>query len=371
MTDNILKQVESLKQNNRWQDIISLLKPLVDKGQADTRCLSSMGFAYSQLKRYDEARYCYKQWLEKAHNPAPVLYCLGYLEYDQKRWTQAIEWFDMALEEYPDYIVCLYRKGVALYNKLQFKNSKETLDHLVRCYLELNDTDAIRRNAKYFYKAIFYLGKSYYQLGQKNNALACFQKLLEEDVRDYVEQLFKQFNWAKALFSAGRHEEALKVLKTLQPKDYVLDLEAQIYADLGENQRAEKLYGKALERRAASYIFSHRGLFYKSLGESAKAERDFHDALKRDRVGKHKILFQLALLAEERDDLAQAENFAERSTAFKRKLYERDYLPALEMLARIYDKTGRNDKARQTYETIAALTPDYFGGFTAEGMIIP
>ncbi len=224
--DNInLQKINELQQTNRWQDMIDYLKPSVESGNARVEHLRALGFAYSQLDRYDEARYCYKQWLERESNRAQPYYSIGYTFYDAGQWKEAIEWFDLALELFPHYLVCLYRKGVAQYNMLKFLKAKETLKQAIVIYQSYQDDAHLKRGAKYYVRSIFYLGKVYYDLRSYGNALACFKKVDEEDERNYLAPHFKKYNLAKGYAGVKKYSEAERIIAPLcahpQAKEYM------------------------------------------------------------------------------------------------------------------------------------------------------
>ena len=361
--NNTIEKIKELQANNRWQELIDYLKPIVEFGDRRVEHLSALGFAYSQLNKYHEARYCYKQWLELEPNKAQPYYCIGYTFYDNQEWKEAIEWFDQALEIFPDYLVCLYRKGVAQYNQLKSRKAKDTLSKAIKVYQQNNDEWYIRTQAKYFFKAIFYLGKAYYDLEQFNNALACFKKIAEEDQRDYIDPIFKKYNLAKGFFGLQRYPEAIELLQSLikgkEAREYVYDLLARVQYAQGKNDEAFRSYFRALQERPASYIFLHRGQMNDALDQVADAERDYHQALKRDKKGKHKILLALGKLALRQKHMSEAKSYILRAIEFKKKIYDADYADAHLALAEYFHLTGQEDLSKAEYARASELIKEW------------
>ena len=357
------KEIEQLKKANRWQEIIASLRPLVDEGDKDVYRLSALGFAYSQLNMYDQARYCYKLWLEKEAHRAQPYYSIGYTYYDDGRWSEAVEWFDRALEIFPSYIVCLYRKGVAQFNMYKYHKAEETLSESIKAFQQLNDEQSLKRNAKYYYKSVFYLGKTYYAMDKFNKALICFKKIDEEDKRDYIDPLFKRYNLAKAYFGLQEYVRAEEILQELQDKkwnkEYVLDLQAQVKVARKEFGAAADLFNRALQKRPASYIYIHRARFYEQQGQLNKALADYHQALRRDRLGKHKILLALGKIAQKQNKWQQAINYFTKAIEFKKRVYEADYYEGRLALADAYKQTGQEEKAKEEYSIAAQLQNEW------------
>ncbi len=340
-------------------EIVQYLKPVAESGSAGSEVFSNLGFAYSQLNRLDEARYCYKQWLELEPNRAQPHYCLGYIDYMEKEWKEAIEWFDQALEIFPDYMVCLYRKGVAQFNMLKSKTALETFTRAIKVYQASENPQFMKTQAKYFYKSIFYLGKCYYDLHKFNHSIACFKKIIAEDQRDYVDPLFKNYNLAKGFYGLKQYPEAIAILLELHKKfpqrEYIDDLLGQVYAASGDYYRANEYYKQALKKRPAFYIFSHRADLHFNNGKLSEAIRDYHEALKRDRKGKHKILLALGKTAIAQNQPEQAKTYFIRAIEFKKKLYESDYADAHLALAEYYKLTGNDNEAKAEYAIAAEL----------------
>ncbi len=323
--------------------------------------ISTLGFAYSQLNQNDKARYCYKRWLELEPNSARPLYCIGYLEYWDKRWTAALEWFDQALEIDPRYLVCLYRKGVALLQQFKYKQAKDVLKEAVQVWLHHADADWQKRNRKYFYRSVFYLGKAYFGIHSYKNAVRCFRKVLDEDEYAYIDEVFKKYNLAKAYFAAGEYDRAGDLLQPLMQaadaKAWVFDLQGRIFVAVKSADEALKVFGRALHISRFSYIYQGRAQAWLLKGAVNRAVSDLHDALRRDRKGKHKILLQLARIEMDRDRLQDAENYIRRAIDFKKKIYDADYAEAHLALAELYRRKGDTEQAKKETQTAYSISP--------------
>lgn len=357
----IKTQIQNLEKRNQWQQIIDLLKPIVEQEKADAEILRALGFAYSQLDRYDEARYCYKQWLELEPNRAQPYYNIAYTFYDAGQWKEAVEWFDKALEISPDYLVCLYRKGVALYMDGKTRKAKDTLRQAVIVYQNFNDGDFKRRLNKYYYRSIFYLGKSYLGVGSFKNARACFEKVLQEDRRNYIDKLFVKYNLALSLTRLKEFDAAENIVRELasrnQRAEWLYDFWGRLLIDQKRYAEAIEKLNMALRIRMQPYILIDRARANYFSGERAAAKHDLHEALRRDRKGKHKILLELAKIANEEKLFPQAIQFARRAIEFKLKIYEADYAEAHLLLSELYKSVGKEKKAREEYNIAQQIDP--------------
>lgn len=363
MTNSVDAKLTAWQKENRWQEIIDYLKPKIENGEGNASYFSALGFAYSQFDKYDEARYCYKQWLELEPHRAQPYYSIGYTFYDNGQWAEAIDWYDQALEIFPDYIVCLYRKGVAQLNMLKSKKAKETLSKAINVYQNITDEKWLKSQAKYYLKSIFYLGKAYYDLEQYQNALSCFKKVSNEDKRHYLAWHIKDYNLAKGFYGIKKYHEAEKILtrlsKNKMSKNYVYALLAQVQAAKNETGKAFASFETALKKYPAAYIYSRRAALHEKQGDLNKAIADYHQALRRDRVGKHKTLLALGKISLKQNKLTEAVSFFRRAIDFKKKIYDADYYEAHLALAECFHLAGEKSKAQNEYTIAAALEKEW------------
>ena len=360
--DDIEKIVELLQRQNSWQKIIEYLKPMVEQGKISATTLRALGFAYSQLDRYDEARYCYKLWLEIEPNRAQPYYNIGYTFYDAGNWKEAVQWFDQALEIMPDYIVCLYRKGVALYMSGKTRNAMETLRQAVKVYQDINKGDFKRRLSKYYYRSVFYLGKCYLRSGSFQNARACFEKVMQEDRRNYIDKLFVRYNLALSLTHLKEFEAAEIIVKELvqrNPKaEWLYDFWGRMLIDQKRYAEAIDKLNLAMRIRIQPYVLMDRARANYFAGNRAAAKQDLNEALRRDRnKAGHKILLELAKIANEEKQFSQAIQFAKRAIQFKLKNYDVDYAEAHLLLSEIYKALGKEKEAGEEFNIAQNLRP--------------
>ena len=359
--DAIEKQIANLEKNNHWQQIIDLLKPLLKSGNESVFILRSLGFAYSQLDRYDEARYCYKRWIELEPGRAQPYYHVGFTFYDAGQWNEAVEWFDLALERFPDYLVCLYRKGVALFMTFKVRQAKDTLKKAIMVYQQSNNPDFKQRMSKYYYRSIFYLGKCYLQINSLNNARACFEKILQEDQRAYIDPLYVKYNLALSLMKLKKYEQAEQLAITLTKMnsraEWLYDFWGRLLIEQNRPAEAIQKLNMGLKIRVQPYILADRAKAYYLNGQRELAKNDLHDALRRDRKAKHKILLELAKIAFEEKHINDAEVYARRAIEFKQRIYEADYAEAHLMLHQIYQAMGHTKQAEEELEIAQNICP--------------
>jgi len=290
------EKIKELQKENRWIEIVHILDPQLLENSpqwGDIFFIRAAGFAHSQLRHLPEAERYYGRWMELEPKSAAAQYSMGYLFYLQKDFAKALDWYDKALALFPDYLICLYRKGVILVAQEKARQALEVLKHARGIFESSKSGDFRRRNFKTYVKLLFQLGKAYSQLHLYKKAIGVFQELVNLDKRRYVANLFKFYNLGKNYLELGQFEKAVSYLKqALRENDkaeFVWERLGRVYHAREDYGEALKHFARALDCRRAPYIFVSRAQTYLAMGEIEKAKRDFHTALKRDQKSRHKI----------------------------------------------------------------------------------
>jgi tetratricopeptide (TPR) repeat protein len=247
------------------------------------------------------------------------------------------------------------------------RKAKVAVDYLlagVKNYQVNGDEDYLRRNGKYYFKSIFYLGKCYHVLRDYGKARRCFEKVLADDTRHYVEEVYVRYNLARTELESGNSEAARKLaiealqLQEKHPDAWLVDFLGRVYFSQQRYDQAIEQYNRAIKLRAQSYILFNRARAWYRKGDTARAIEDLNAALQRDRKGKHKTLLELGKIVLEQGKLEDARVYFERAIEFKRKIYDSDYAEAHLALAEYYRKTGDEAHAAQEVKTAESLRPE-------------
>lgn len=365
MMQEIFDRTAALQRENNWQAVLQLLQPLCREGQAgwnEPRALSELGFACSQLQMLPEAKQYYQRWIEVEPDRAQPFYCLGYVFYLEQDWVNALRWFDQALRIYPDYLVCLYRKGYALFAFQKPRKCLEPLERALELYRANSNEDFRKRNAKTAMKTLFLLARARYHLHESEEALRLLQQLFREDVKGFIAPADKHYALGKTLAALRREKEALeqlnRALDPRRPQPYVLDQIGRVHYQLQDYAAALGYYDRALKIRREPYILFNRAMSLLALGKTGPAVRDLHEALKRDRKGKHKIYLELGKISLEQNKLAEARHYFESAIRFKQETYGVDYAEAHYALVFYHLKSEDKPRAREELQTALEIDPN-------------
>jgi len=216
-----------------------------------------MGELYVRQERYEDARRCVAEVLDRVQDPkvqADLRYELGMVAYAQEHYGEAVVHLTRALSGAldPDLIrSARLTRGLAYYHRGSGKEDYARTVEDLQALVQEPMPDAMRRPA---YRA---LGLSMIQLGREEEALGCYRRWME-DARDEHERSFFQLALAQVLYDVGRTEEAIREARTMAPADSCV--QAEVHLLLGNAYLKQGEYGQAL-RWFSEMPESEQGLF--------------------------------------------------------------------------------------------------------------
>lgn len=332
IVDEVTEGMEAFRQC-RWQDAVRCLNAAFSRDPSNIDVAGRLAFALSQARDYSRAievlQHIYTLQPQRAVWP----YMIGYQFYMKGEWTQAVQWFNTALDLNPDYIKTLYRKG---YAQLQLGQRNDALDTLNRCIeawhkLPPDDQQAER---KYYGKANFQLGKAYLNVGLTLKARRPLEIAASLDGNDAD----RRYELGKCLLKNGDPDGAIAQLteaNSLKPGvDYVLDRLAQALIAKGDLAGAEKTYRMLPEQRRRSFVLNNLGRLYLDQGQATKALRILWQATRKD-PNSHNAQYLLGRALEALDQKAAARQAYSRAVALRQQCYGRDFPDAEAKVAQL------------------------------------
>ena len=260
--------------SNEWENALNFLEST--KEQLGDDLLERKAWCCSRLEKYPEAIEIYRDLLSRQPNNAKWLYSLGYQFYAQKNYSKSVEYFERALEIYPEYLKVKYRIAYA-YLQLYGTENQWTKDVYWKAIKHLKDSHIIYSNYsldqkekdKSTYADICALHGKTMLNSQKyiDNAIELFYLSLslkyDEDV---------QYQLAKGYYLKKDYQGALDNLpKSNKPSYYVLELEAQILTDNQKYEESNKVLFRIIKFRRKDYLYQRIANNFLSIGNNGKA----------------------------------------------------------------------------------------------------
>jgi tetratricopeptide (TPR) repeat protein len=294
--------------------------------------------AYVELGRYyglmgepDLARATFERWTRNHPEDADMLINAGLVAFDATDYTQALVFFERALEVASD---VQQRSGACTFRA-------NTLDMLGRYPEAVRAYEEVIAETPEWWEAHANLGICHARNGHPEDAEAAFRRGLEDspgspEIRD--ELAAHLLNEKGDLSEALRlSEEAVALGRDEARHLYTL---GEIRLALGDTAGAEEAYVSVLAIDPGDpTAHLELGLLHEQRNEPTEAEEHYVESLKSDPTNP-RTLYSYASLYYATDDLQTAEELLARALAF-----DEAYSPALSALASIRARNGDYDSS--------------------------
>lgn len=218
-----------------------------------------------------------------------------------------------------------------------------------------------------YIRSLYHLAPCYLFAGEGGKALDVIQRCMEKDrERNIMHPLYKHFVMGKILYALRRPAEALDHLETAVhaarkrlPTDFVWELAARCGLMLGDPKRSARYIGQIPQKRRKPYIVWTEAQVWAALGNEQKAESLLTASAEKDRRSRHKALLQLARMHYRRGEIRKALKEAEQANAFCADCYGNDCHEALFLMAGYLFRLGRAEEALRKVRDLKRLNPDY------------
>ena len=397
-----IEQVKQMKKNDRlWQVNLILTSDTDPQLQAVTTLMRKettgpagwfqLGRLMMKVAQYDKAQEMFQMILDETTDEkekGDIYYYLGWIKYDQGKYTEAVSSYEKALEIYCQTIpgnhsflaYCCNNIGL-VYDKMgmcsrALSSCKQALEILQKT-LALNHPDlAICHNN---------IGLVYEKIGEYAKALSYYEQVLEirrrtlptkhpdlaQSYNNIGEVYRKMGRYAQAFSS---YEQALKIEQKILPANHP-DLAGThsniggLYQDIGEYPKALSSYKQALEICPKTLSANHPllatsynniGAVYSNMGEHLKALSAYQQSqemLKKTLPSDHPNLAtsynNIGGIYNDMGEYSKALSFLERAFEIRQRTLSADH-PDLAVsynnIGIVYDHMGEHSKALSSHE---------------------
>jgi tetratricopeptide (TPR) repeat protein len=287
--------------------VISELQPLVAKTPKNATLHYNLGRAYmspGDSQNLDQARIHFQEAIKLEPRYTPAKLALGELQLAHGENSPAVQTADEILQADPTNLPARLMRTNALMRLGEWQKAREEVATELKMFPKSNDV-------------VFQLGQLEFTEKNYKQAEAAFQALLQANdprgLPGIMESKVAQSQWDQAI------QIAQNQLKQAPDRaDYRLSL-AKIYFRAGRYGEAASQYQMLIDKNPKIADL------YVRLGESKGNGNDLNGAIEAFRKAK--------------------------------EIDPANYLPVLE-LALLYNRTGRDEEARKTYEEVIKLQPD-------------
>ena len=390
--EKILSEIAFLREENKWQEIITLFYPLEEKepelvsAGLDIVIRREIAFALSIIGRFDESikefEYCLKYDPDNFHNNAGIAFVLYnslfaaknreiQLSYKEKkeRIKKAHYYLNKAQKLEPNRVTSFYREAM-LYRHIQGKNKKAIplFKTAVENWEKYTDKQKKIRHQEYknYIKSLYNLAACLIVDRQYKEALKFINKCIEADKeKNYIRPEHKYFTLGKIQFYLEKFEEAKKSLEfastfiSYEEGDYIFELLARTFLKLGKKQEALDTITKIPSNRRRHFVIWTLADILITLGKKEEAKKHLIHSIERDRYSRHKGLIRLCKLAFLNKDYAESLKWAKEADKFHLEVYNTHDPDGLFWMAANYLKLNQKEEAKKVVKELSIIRPNY------------
>jgi tetratricopeptide (TPR) repeat protein/cold shock CspA family protein len=365
--DTVLAEVRSLALRGEHAAIVARYGSLDDTPEEEawssTELLYEIGRAFGMLGNEDKVERYLLRCAELAPRRAAVFHCaIGWYFQRKKKWTKALRWYDRALQSFPTYHLCLFRRGYCLEKLHRPREAVEALAR-ARTIWEQAPPEQRQRGRGVQVQVLFHLSRGLRDLGDFEGAAEALDQGCALD-RDSDPPAIREEHVlacrGELHLRRGDLHAALASFREARDRDpsssYVWERIGRVHELRGELDEAETALGEATTLPRGSFAFLSLGRFYlHARGDLPRAAGALAEALRRVRGAEPLIRLELARVQLASGRLSAALLQVERTIACRR---DSGFPEGLRLAADICERLGRLAEAIAYLEQLARICPE-------------
>jgi tetratricopeptide (TPR) repeat protein len=366
----ILADVRSLANRGDMQTIVSRYGALDDTPESETwnstELLYEVGRAFGMLGNEEKVERYLLRCAELAPRRAAVFHCaIGWYFQRKKKWTKALRWYDRALDSFPTYHLCLFRRGYCL-EKLH--RPREAIDALARARRIWDEAppEQRQRGRGVQVQVLFHLSRGYRDLGDFERAAEALNACCALDrgsdpptIRDeHVLACRGELDLRRGDLDAAL--AAFTEARDLDPESsYLWERLGRVHELLHELDDAEECYRRATSLPRGAFAHLALGRFHLHVTHDLPAAgASLTEALHRLPGAEPLVRLELARLQLACGRAHAAFQQVERALACRR---EGGFSEGLRLAAELAERLGHFRDATRYLDQLARLHPDERG----------
>lgn len=302
--DSAAKQAKRLRETGSIQQLLETYRSIneTDATWSDHELILELARAHSLAGNEKEVERFFARCVELNPRRAALYHCqVGWFYQRRKRWARAIDWYESSLKTFPNYHLCLFRRGYCLERLHRPRDAAESLQRAADTY-DASSTEQQQRSRGIQIQALFHLSRNLREIDNLDEARKALQVCDELDCGPdvIIRHEHRLASRAEISISAGSPENALKDLLAacqLDTKSPVIwERLGRTYAALGKADDAEGalLRATSLPRGAVALVTLAR--YYRENSRYRESAEKLALALREHPRGELQIRLEMARL---------------------------------------------------------------------------
>jgi len=365
--DAVLAEVRSLAARGEHHLIVTRYGRLDDLPQSEawnsTELIYEIGRAFGMLGNEDKVERYLLRCAELTPRRAAVFHCaIGWYFQRKKKWTKALRWYDRALTSFPNYHLCLFRRGYCLEKLHRPREAVEALARARACWEQAGQEQRARGRGVQV-QVLFHLSRVLRDLGDFEVSAEVLDACRALDAGTTPPAIRPEHILAsqgELLARRGELDRALERFeeaRTLDPdSSYVWERIGHVHELRGSVAQAEAAYRHATELPRGAFAYLALGRLHTEITHDHRsAATALAEALRQAQSAEPVVRLELARLhlALDRPHAALAQ--VEQALACRR---EGGFAEALRLAADVSERLGRLAEAAGHLRQLSRLLPD-------------
>lgn len=227
---------------------------------------------------------------------------IGWFFQRKKRWARALTWYDRALETFPGYHLCLFRKGYCL-ERLHRPRAAAAALRLACAAFEKAPPDQRERSRGIQVQILFHLARNLREIGLTDEAREALDACADLDDRlneKVIKPEHRLASYGETHLRDGNAGEAVHALEAAREIDsssaVIWERLGRAYELAGRLDEAEAAIRRASELPKGAVALIALARMQMGAGRNADAARSLCDALRQHPQGEVQIRIELAEL---------------------------------------------------------------------------
>jgi tetratricopeptide (TPR) repeat protein/cold shock CspA family protein len=298
--------VRALRERGEVHKILSRYGAIDQEGGAawdDTEIVLEIARAYSLVNNDSKVERYFLRCAELNPRRAALYRCqIGWFFQRKKRWARALLWYDQALETFPGYHLCLFRKGYCLERLHRPREASEALRQAADSF-DRTGEDQRERSRGIQVQVLFHLARNLREIGETAAAREVLDRCGELDDRggeSVIKPEHRLASYGETYLRDNDPEKALEHLEQAKKRDsrsaVIWERLGRAYEMLGDKKSAEAAYRTAVDLPKGAIALVSLARFLVHAGRFREAAQALAQALDRHPQGEVQIRMEIAEL---------------------------------------------------------------------------
>jgi tetratricopeptide (TPR) repeat protein/cold shock CspA family protein len=293
-----------LRESGNLKEVLSRYGAIDQRGDPawnDLELVLEIGKAYSLVGNDAKVESYFLRCAEINPRRAALYHCqIGWFFQRKKKWARALAWYERALETFPTYHICLFRKGYCL-ERLHRPRAAAGALAAAEASFEAASPAQQERSRGIQVQVLFHLGRNLREIGDTAGARRALDRSAALDEKPHervIKPEHRLASYGETYLREGDSSQAIRCLeeaRDLDPRSAVIHERLGLaYQQAGRTADAEAALRRAIELPKGAVALITLGRLYAAIGRLREAAETLLQASEQHPQGEVQIRIEIA-----------------------------------------------------------------------------